>query len=250
MRGLDPGLEGSVEKGRQGGRQAELRPGHAAVAGVHCPTLSPDQGPSLPTLQRTRCQVKRGIQWLAAPRQEHLRLAGVLLLRQLAEAAPAIFNVHVRSFIEVRPAAGWEGWLLVFWGRACSLPRAGLLQQHVCPPCIGSQCASWAPRLGVQLPDWPSPSFPQVVWNPLRDPRLHVREAAVAALRACLVLVEKRETRYRVQVRGLRTHQLAQWCVEAAVGACVCRYAAAPFLTECHRARPLPAPPTVVLPPV
>ncbi|KAL4435039.1 hypothetical protein ABPG77_003864 [Micractinium sp. CCAP 211/92] len=83
-------------------------------------------------------QVKRGIQWLAAPRQEHLRLAGVLTLRQLAENAPAIFNVHVRSFIEV-------------------------------------------------------------IWNPLRDSRQHVREAAVAALRACLVLVEKRETRYRVQ---------------------------------------------------
>ncbi|KAI3435635.1 hypothetical protein D9Q98_001694 [Chlorella vulgaris] len=83
-------------------------------------------------------QVRRGIQWLAAPRQEHLRLAGVLLLRELAEHAPAIFNVHVRAFIEV-------------------------------------------------------------IWNPLRDPRQHVREAAVAALRACLVLVEKRETRYRVQ---------------------------------------------------
>ncbi len=88
-------------------------------------------------------QVKRGIQWLAAPRQEHLRLAGVLTLRQLAENAPAIFNVHVRSFIEV-------------------------------------------------------------IWNPLRDSRQHVREAAVAALRACLVLVEKRETRYRVQVGWAR----------------------------------------------
>ena len=62
----------------------------------------------------------------------------MLLLRELAENAPAIFNVHVRSFIEV-------------------------------------------------------------IWNPLRDTRQHVREAAVAALRACLVLVEKRETRYRVQ---------------------------------------------------
>lgn len=40
---------------------------------------------------------------------------------------------------------------------------------------------------------------PQVIWNPLRDSRQHVREAAVKALRACLVLVEKRETRYRVQ---------------------------------------------------
>ena len=99
------------------------------------PPAHPTHPPPPPTPHR---QVKRGIHWLAAPRQEHLRLAGVLLLRELAEAAPAIFNVHVRAFIEV-------------------------------------------------------------VWNPLRDSRQHVREAAVAALRACLVLVEKRETRYRVQ---------------------------------------------------
>lgn len=60
------------------------------------------------------------------------------MLRQLAEHAPAVFNVHVRSFIEV-------------------------------------------------------------IWHPLRDPRQHIREAAVDALRACLMLVEQRETRYRVQ---------------------------------------------------
>ena len=83
-------------------------------------------------------QVKRGLHWLAAPRQEHARLAGVIVLQELASAAPAVFNVHVRSFIEV-------------------------------------------------------------IWNPLRDPKPNVREAAVNALRACLVLVEKRETRYRVQ---------------------------------------------------
>lgn len=83
-------------------------------------------------------QVKKGLQWLAGPRQEYLRLAGVLVLQELAENAPAVFNVHVRSFIEV-------------------------------------------------------------IWNPLRDPKQHIREAAVAALRACLMLVEKRETRYRVQ---------------------------------------------------
>ena len=33
----------------------------------------------------------------------------------------------------------------------------------------------------------------------MRDPRLTVREAAVAALRECLVVIEKRETRYRVR---------------------------------------------------
>ena len=83
-------------------------------------------------------QVQIGIQWLAGPRQEYSRLAGVLVLQELAIAAPAVFNVHVRSFIEV-------------------------------------------------------------IWNPLRDQRQHIREAAVSALRASLVLIEKRETRYRVQ---------------------------------------------------
>lgn len=58
--------------------------------------------------------------------------------RVRAEAAPAVFNVHVRTFIDV-------------------------------------------------------------IWNALRDNLLEVRLAAVSALRACLVLVEQRETRYRVQ---------------------------------------------------
>ena len=83
-------------------------------------------------------QVKTGLFWLASPRQEHTRLSGVIVLQELANAAPAVFNVHVRTFIEV-------------------------------------------------------------IWNPLRDSKQSVREAAVAALRACLVLVEKRETRYRVK---------------------------------------------------
>lgn len=83
-------------------------------------------------------QVQLGMQWLAGPRQESSRLAGVMVLQELAIAAPAVFNVHVRSFIEV-------------------------------------------------------------IWNPLRDPKQHIREAAVSALRASLVLIEKRETRYRVQ---------------------------------------------------
>lgn len=70
---------------------------------------------------RRAAQVKKGIQWLAGPRHEASRLAGVLVLQELAMHAPAVFNVHVRAFIEV-------------------------------------------------------------IWNPLRDPRLQIREAAVAAL--------------------------------------------------------------------
>jgi serine/threonine-protein kinase mTOR len=41
--------------------------------------------------------------------------------------------------------------------------------------------------------------FVVLIWSGLRDPKLDIRSAAVAALRACLILVEKRETRYRVQ---------------------------------------------------
>lgn len=83
-------------------------------------------------------QVQSSIQWLAGPRQEYSLIAGVMVLQELAIAAPAVFNVHVRSFIEV-------------------------------------------------------------IWNPLRDSDPGIRKAAVSALRACLVLIEKRETRYRVQ---------------------------------------------------
>jgi serine/threonine-protein kinase mTOR len=41
--------------------------------------------------------------------------------------------------------------------------------------------------------------FMERIWNALRDNRMGVREVAVGALRSCLKLVEKRETRYRVQ---------------------------------------------------
>lgn len=41
--------------------------------------------------------------------------------------------------------------------------------------------------------------FVDLIWSGLRDPKLDIRSAAVAALRACLILVEERETRYRVQ---------------------------------------------------
>ena len=71
-------------------------------------------------------------------KSETVKLARVIMLRELAETAPAVFNVHVKTFIN----------------------------------CI---------------------------WIPLRDPKPHIRDAAVSALRSCLILVEKRETRYRVQ---------------------------------------------------
>ena len=42
------------------------------------------------------------------------------------------------------------------------------------------------------------PEFVDAVWVALRDQKLHVRER-VEALRACLRVIEKRETRWRVQ---------------------------------------------------
>ena len=98
-------------------------------------------------------EVKRCVLWLRADSSdassaassgsersggEARRYAAVLVLRELAEHAPEVFNVHISSFIDA-------------------------------------------------------------VWPALRDSRLFVRQAAVRALRACLVVIERRETRYRVQ---------------------------------------------------
>ncbi|KAF5842966.1 armadillo-type protein [Dunaliella salina] len=84
-------------------------------------------------------EVNRALSW-CDPRDstEAKRLAAVMLLREMAEQAPAVFNVHVKAFIDA-------------------------------------------------------------IWCPLRDARVFIREAAVQALKACLCLVEMRETRYRVQ---------------------------------------------------
>uniref|UniRef100_A0A452YXH8 Serine/threonine-protein kinase TOR n=3 Tax=Aegilops tauschii subsp. strangulata TaxID=200361 RepID=A0A452YXH8_AEGTS len=43
------------------------------------------------------------------------------------------------------------------------------------------------------------PEFVDAIWVALRDPKQAVRERAVEALRACLHVIEKRETRWRVQ---------------------------------------------------
>ena len=46
-------------------------------------------------------QVRRALDWLRGERQESRRYAAVLILRQMALNAPAVFNVHVRAFIDV-----------------------------------------------------------------------------------------------------------------------------------------------------
>lgn len=43
------------------------------------------------------------------------------------------------------------------------------------------------------------PEFVDAIWVALRDPDEKIREQAVEALSACLRVIEKRETRWRVQ---------------------------------------------------
>ncbi|XP_058080505.1 serine/threonine-protein kinase TOR isoform X2 [Magnolia sinica] len=83
-------------------------------------------------------QVKIALDWLRGERIEYRRFAAVLILKEMAENASTVFNVHVPEFVDA-------------------------------------------------------------IWVALRDPTLAVRERAVEALRACLRVIEKRETRWRVQ---------------------------------------------------
>ncbi|XP_056160920.1 serine/threonine-protein kinase TOR isoform X3 [Syzygium oleosum] len=83
-------------------------------------------------------QLKIALDWLRGDRVEHRLLAAVLILKEMAENASTVFNVHVPEFVDA-------------------------------------------------------------IWVALRDPDERIREQAVEALRACLRVIEKRETRWRVQ---------------------------------------------------
>ncbi|PPD85571.1 hypothetical protein GOBAR_DD17494 [Gossypium barbadense] len=90
------------------------------------------------TADEVEFQVKTALEWLRGERIEYRRFAAVLILKEMAENASTVFNVHVPEFVDA-------------------------------------------------------------IWVALRDPTLAVREHAVEALRACLRVIEKRETRWRVQ---------------------------------------------------
>nr|XP_043617793.1 serine/threonine-protein kinase TOR isoform X2 [Erigeron canadensis] len=90
------------------------------------------------TAEEVECQMKNALKWLGGERVEYRRFAAVLILKEMAENASTVFNVHVPEFVDA-------------------------------------------------------------IWVALRDPTLAVRERAVEALRACLRVIEKRETRWRVQ---------------------------------------------------
>ena len=58
-------------------------------------------------------QIRIALDWLRVERSEQLRYAAVLILRQMAANAPAVFNVFVRGFIDVIWAGLRDGKLLV-----------------------------------------------------------------------------------------------------------------------------------------
>ncbi|KAJ3676103.1 hypothetical protein LUZ60_003515 [Juncus effusus] len=91
------------------------------------------------TAEEVERQIRTALEWLkATERVEYRRFAAVLILKEMAENASTVFNVHVPEFVDA-------------------------------------------------------------IWVALRDPKLDVRERAVEALRMCLRVIEKRETRWRVQ---------------------------------------------------
>ncbi|XP_042392379.1 serine/threonine-protein kinase TOR-like [Zingiber officinale] len=90
------------------------------------------------TADEVERQIKNAFAWLHGERIEYRRFAAVLILKEMAENASTVFNVHVPEFVDA-------------------------------------------------------------IWVALRDPTLAIRERAVEALRACLRVIEKRETRWRVQ---------------------------------------------------
>uniref|UniRef100_A0A6N2L582 Serine/threonine-protein kinase TOR n=1 Tax=Salix viminalis TaxID=40686 RepID=A0A6N2L582_SALVM len=90
------------------------------------------------TADEVKFQVKMALGWLCNDKAEFRLFAAVLILKEIAENAPTVFNVHVTEFVDA-------------------------------------------------------------IWVALRHPTLAIREKAVEALRACLRVIEKRETRWRVQ---------------------------------------------------
>ncbi|KAG5254064.1 TARGET OF RAPAMYCIN family protein [Salix suchowensis] len=90
------------------------------------------------TADEVEFQVKMALDWLRNDKTEFRLFAAVLILKEVAENASTVFNVHVPEFVDA-------------------------------------------------------------IWVALRHPTLAIRERAVEALRACLRVIEKRETRWRVQ---------------------------------------------------
>ncbi|PHT28194.1 hypothetical protein CQW23_32216 [Capsicum baccatum] len=90
------------------------------------------------TADEVEHQVKVALEWLRGERIEYRLFAAVLILKEMAENASTVFNVHVPEFVDA-------------------------------------------------------------IWVSLRDLTVVVREKSIEALRACLRVIEKCETRWSVQ---------------------------------------------------
>lgn len=113
---------------------------------------------------------------------EQRRLAACHMLKELAGVCPTL-SAHLTAAVHhARGCARGDGAQTseTCWPDANSNAR---LRADSCPAVFNVHVRQ----------------FVGLIWSGLRDPKLDVRNAAVAALRACLILVEQRETRYRVQ---------------------------------------------------
>ena len=78
--------------------------------------------------------MRRAIEWLSGNHGEARRYAAALIARELAENAPAVFNVHVRAFIDAIWAGLRDQRLLV---RDASVAALRVR-------CLGAPVCSWA----------------------------------------------------------------------------------------------------------
>jgi hypothetical protein len=183
--------------GAGGGRPRAVRPRGRRLQQRALPGARPPPLP-LPAFPRARAtaratpppaQVRRAIDWLHGRGElgsvEQRRYAAVLVLRELAEQAPAVFNVHVQAFIGAIWAALRDPRLHVREGAVAALNVGGARRggwSWSCAPaacwqgagCLPGCVPRWRAQLQLQLPQLtppppPTPHTPPA--TPLPPPR-------------------------------------------------------------------------------
>lgn len=154
-------------------------------------------------------QVRRALHWLAAKeRVQQQRLAAALVLKELAAASPAVFNMHVRQFIEVIWAgirdlalpvriASVQALQVTHRASAKFLPLRLTFIAGSMLSIISKDCST-RHRPHLLCRQCTCRSISVLVAPAVRMARAGLAEG-LRMWQACLVLVEKRETRYRVQ---------------------------------------------------
>lgn len=150
-----------------------------------------------PWLAHPSTQIRRSLAW-CDPRNEpneSRRLTALLVLTEAAESAPAVFNVHVKSFIDAVwfPLRDAKQHIREAAVRALKVRRAAGWMQDACWGWQGCQnMREWLQHNG-RGEGHHSYACVELCFLALLDtPSVHLPQA-------CLCLVEKRETRYRVQ---------------------------------------------------